>query len=95
MTDEEHLGRWFSEQTKPQLARYNERMAVALAYRLSPRWEREREAASKEFHDTTSEARKLYELAMSDLETVGEISEETDALLTQFSVGHIMAEAAE
>lgn len=94
MTGEEHLGRWFTSVTKPQLAAYNARMAVAGAYRGAPRWEREREAAQREFHETTSEARKLYELAMSDLETLGEVSEATDYAMTQFGVHRVM-EAAE
>ena len=94
MTDAEHLGRWFTSVTKPQLAVYNARMAVAGAYRGAPRWERERDAAQREFHDTTSEARQLYELAMSDLEALGEVSEQTDFAMTQFSVHRVM-EAAE
>jgi hypothetical protein len=92
MTDEEFMGKWFSEVTKPQLARYNERMAVASAYRGAPRWTREREAADREYDETTAEARRLYELAMADLLALGEVSEDTDALLTQFKVGEIMAE---
>ena len=96
MTDEESMGRWFSEQTKPQLARYNQRMADAAPYRGSPKWERKRTAAQHEFHETTSEARGLYELAMADLMTLGEISESTDFALTQFQVGEVMRlEAAE
>ena len=95
MTDEEAMGRWFSKATQPQLARYNERMAVASAYRGAPRWERERTAAQHEFHETTSEARGLYELAMAELMAIGEVSEATDFALTQFGVGQIMQQAAE
>jgi hypothetical protein len=93
MTDEEHMGRWFSENTKPQLAQYNARMDVARAYRGSPRWDRERAAAQREFHEATSEARKLYELAISDLEALGELSEQVDYALTQFGV-QLIIEAA-
>lgn len=86
-TDEELLGRWFSEVTKPQLARYNERMAVASAYRGAPRWDRERKAAVRELETTTAEARNIYELAMNALLTLGEVSEAVDFAMTQFRVG--------
>lgn len=95
MTDSEFMGRWFSDVTKPQLAQYNARMSDAAPYRNSPRWNREREAAQREFHDTTAIARILYERAMDDLEALGEVSEETDFALTQFKVGEIFAMAAE
>lgn len=95
MTDEEQLGRWFSEATKPQLAKYNQRMADAAPYRGAPRWERERDFASRHFRYETADARQLYERAMADLMALGEISEETDAMLTQFDVGQIFAQAAE
>lgn len=92
ITDEEFLGRWFREATKPQLAKYNERMAVASAYRGSPKWERIREDASRQYSESIAEAAILYERGMADLMALGEISEETDALVTQFEVGTIMAE---
>jgi hypothetical protein len=92
MTDEEALGKWFKEVTEPQLKVYNERMAVAAAYRGSPRWARIQQAASQEMRETTAEATRLYEIAMSEIIAVGEVSEETDAILTQFTVGQIMAE---
>lgn len=96
MTDEEFMGRWFTKAVQPQLNRYNDRMAVASAYRNSPRWDRLRVEAQKEFHETTSAARELYELAMSDLMSLGEVSESTDYLLTQFEVAKIVqAQAAE
>lgn len=92
-TDEEFMGRWFARVTKPQLATYNRRMADAAPYRNSPRWNRERELAQRHFQYETCEARQLYERAMSDLEVFGEVSEETDALLTQFQVAEIMQAA--
>ena len=95
MTDEEFMGKWFSSVTKPQLAQYNARMSDARAYRGSPRWDREREVAQQEFHDSTETARALYNLAMADLEALGEVSEEMDFALTQFQVGEIFAVAAE
>lgn len=95
ITDEEFMGRWFAKVTKPQLANYNQRMADAAPYRNSPRWERERDFASRHFQNETTEARQLYQRAMADLEAFGEVSEETDAMLTQFDVGHIMQQAAE
>jgi hypothetical protein len=93
-TDTEFLGRWFAEVTKPQLARYNERMANAVAYRNTPRWTRERSKAQNEFQATTAEARRLYELAIADIETLGEVSEAVDAALTQFQATAQNVEAA-
>lgn len=49
-------------------------------------------SAQREFHDTTAEARRLYERAMGELTSLGEITEETDAVLTQFQFTEIMAE---
>lgn len=95
ISDEEFMGRWFSRVTKPQLANYNQRMADAAPYRNSPKWNRMREFASQQFEYETVEARQLYERAMADLEALGEVSEETDAVLTQFEVTKIFAQAAE
>jgi hypothetical protein len=94
-TDTEFMGRWFAKATKPQLAKYNERMADAAPYRNSPKWNRMREFAQRMFNAETTEARQLYERAMADLEAFGEVSEETDAMLTQFQVAEIMQQAAE
>ncbi len=94
MTDEEFMGRWFSRVTKPQLAQYNQRMNDAAPYRNSPRWERERAAAQNEFHHSVANARELYELAMSELIALGEITEETNYSLTQFEVGNVMQQEA-
>jgi len=76
-TDEERAGLWFTSITKPQLARYNARLAAAAPYRNSPRWDRERERANKAFEYETADARRLYEMAMNDLAVLGEISEAT------------------
>jgi hypothetical protein len=94
-TDEEFLGRWFSQVTKPQLARYNQRMSDAAPYRGAPKWERMRLAAQTEFHDSVAEARELYQIAMAEIIADGEVSEATDYLLTQFKVAHIVQQAAE
>ncbi|ANW00665.1 hypothetical protein [Bradyrhizobium icense] len=93
MTDEESMGKWFARVTKPQLNEYNSRMGVAAAYRGAPRWDRERAAAQREFHEATAEARRLYETAMDELSSLGEITEATDYALTQFDVGAIVTEA--
>lgn len=95
MTDSEFMAKWFARATKPQQDRYNQRMADAAPYRNSPKWERMRTFAQLHFGYETTEARQLYERAMADLEVFGEVSEETDAMLTQFDVGHIMQQAAE
>jgi len=87
-------GRWFADLTKPQLARYNRRMADAHPYRNSPRWERERLFAKREFEEGTAEARRVYELAMRDLMTTGEISEATNYAYDEVSVAQMMQEFA-
>jgi hypothetical protein len=76
---EEHAARWFAELTKPQLARYNDRMAVASAYRGAPKWDRERAAALAEFEQTTGAARRVYQLALQDLMATGETGEISEA----------------
>jgi hypothetical protein len=93
-TDTEFLGRWFAAVTRPQLARYNERMADARPYQHSPRWNRERSKAQNEFHATTAEARRLYELAIADIEALGEVSEAVDLAMTQFQTTAQNVEAA-
>jgi hypothetical protein len=75
MTDDDRVCKWFARVTQPQLVVYNERMNDAAPYRNSPRWDRERAKASAEFHDSTNSARELYNAAMAELETLGEISE--------------------
>lgn len=95
MTDTEFMGKWFASVTQPQHVRYNQRLADAAPYRNSPRWARARAFAQREFHESTAEARKLYELAMDELEALGEITDQTDYALTQFKVSGVMTEAAE
>jgi hypothetical protein len=95
MTDEENAARWFSDHTKPQLAKYNQRMADAAPYRGAPRWDRERNAAQREFEASTSDARRVYEMAMHDLMTIGEISEATSYAFDEVAVGQVMQQAAE
>jgi hypothetical protein len=94
-SDEEFLGRWFSKVTKPQLARYNQRMSDAAPYRGAPKWERMRQSAQTEFHNSVADARALYEIAMAEIIADGEVTEATDYLLTQFQVTHIVQQAAE
>lgn len=94
-SDTEYMGRWFARVTKPQLARYNERMRDAFPYMNTPKWDRLRQAAHNEFEQTTTSARLLYERAMADLAAWDEISEETDEALTAFERGEVFAIAAE
>jgi len=69
-------GRWFDSATRPQLARYRERMAVAAPYKGAPKWERFRDAAEREFKRTTAAAAELSDLTLVELLTAGEVSEE-------------------
>ena len=92
MTDSDFMAKWFVNVTKPQSANYNRRMADAAPYRNSPRWSREREFASRHFQYETCESRQLYERAMADLEAFGEVTEETDELLTAFQKQAVVTE---
>ena len=91
---EEHAGRWFSDLTRPQLAEYNARMSVAAAYRGSPRWDREYASAQREWEATTSDARRVYDMALRDLMTCGEIGEAANEAYHQVLVGQAMKEVA-
>lgn len=91
MSDSEFMGKWFASVTQPQHVRYNQCMADAAPYRNSPRWARARAFAQREFHESTAEARRLYEQAMDELEALGEITEATDFALTQFKVAEIVS----
>ena len=94
MTDSDFLGAWYCKACAPQHKRYNERMYDAMPYRNSPRWERERMAAEREFNENTFEARELYEIASEELETLGELTDDTSYALAQFKVGEIMRDVA-
>lgn len=91
ITDEEFAGRWFADLTKPQRAKYNQRMSDAASYRNSPRWERERLFATQEYEITTVEAGRVYQMAMHDLMVLGEISEATCYAFDEVSVAQMMA----
>jgi|GEM_PF-3543850 len=69
--------RWFNDLTKPQAARHAQRMADALPYKGSPRWERMREAAMGEFVETTTEASEICNMVIRDMLETGEVSEAT------------------
>lgn len=68
-------GRWFSDATKPQHARYAERMAAIRPYAGSPEWERAREAATKEFKDSTAAAAALCNETYREVLATGEVSD--------------------
>lgn len=92
---EAHAGRWFNSATTAQLARFRDRMAVAAAYKGAPRWERERDAAHREFHETTTEARLLCEETVREMMTTGEVSEGLSYRWDLLNVAGAMLEAAE
>jgi hypothetical protein len=76
---------------RPQIDRYNQRMADAAPYKDSPRWDRMKADAYAEFFRTTVEAVKLYAMALHDLETIGVISEATAYAFDQAIVAQVMA----
>ncbi|KRR21881.1 hypothetical protein [Bradyrhizobium retamae] len=88
-------GTWFAYATKPQTARYNARMEVAAAYRGVPRWAREREAALKEFAETTVAASELCAETVRELMKAGEVSEALQYRWEELAVAGAMAQAAE
>jgi hypothetical protein len=85
ITESEYMGKWFKSVTIPQSAVYNERMREIRPYIGSPRWNREYGKVTAEFERSVADAADLYRRAMEELEAFGEITEETDQLLTDFS----------
>jgi hypothetical protein len=85
-TAQAHASRWFADLTKPQGARFNNRMAVAAAYKGAPRWDRAREAALREFKETTAEAAQVSDMVQRDMLTDGEISEATSYAFDECAV---------
>lgn len=92
---EAEAGSWFSCATKDQAATYNDRMAVAAAYKGAPKWERFREAAKREFERTTLAAAELCNLTFAELMTAGEVSEDLQDRWELLAVAGAMLEAAE
>ena len=90
---EVEASKWFNDLTKPQIARFNQRMADARPYRGSLRWEREQLAAEREFRETTPEARRVCELVFQDMMTLGEISEATSYAFDEVAVAQMMEAA--
>jgi len=92
---ERNAGWYFTDATKAQLALYNERLAVAAAYKGAPKWDRFRDAADREFKATTSAAAELCELTLAELLTDGEVSEALSYRWDELAVSGAMLEAAE
>lgn len=92
---EAEAGTWFAYATKPQLATYNDRMAVAAAYKGAPKWDRFRLAADREFKRTTLAAAELCNLTFAELMTAGEVSEDLQDRWELLAVAGAMLEAAE
>ena len=88
-------GDWFAHYTKAQTTLYNERMAVAAAYRGAPKWERFREAALREFTRTTVAASELCAETFRELMETGEVSEALQYRWEELAVPGAMAQAAE
>jgi hypothetical protein len=63
---------WFNDLAAAQIALFNERMAVAAAYKGAPKWDRVRDAAKREFERTTAAASHVAALVMADMMTAGE-----------------------
>ncbi|UGA46637.1 hypothetical protein HU230_0011585 [Bradyrhizobium quebecense] len=92
---EAEAGWYFNSATKQQQARFTDRMSAAFAYRGSPRWEREREAAQKEFTETTAGASALCAETVRELMETGEVSEALSYRWDELAVAGAMAQAAE
>lgn len=88
-------GRYFTGSTKAQLATYNDRMAVAAAYKGAPKWDRFRLAAQREFKRTTADAAELCDLTFAELMTAGEVSEALSARWDALDAAGVMQQAAE
>lgn len=79
--DEEKYGalpaRYFADATKDQKAEFDARMAYISAWKDSPRWERDRDAAKAKFESDTAAARALHDRSFEEMKQDGEISQET------------------
>ena len=72
-------GRYFFNATQPQHQAFRDRMAYIAAWKGSPRWERDRDAAKAKFREDTAVARELCDRTFNELMESGEISEELSA----------------
>ena len=91
---ETEASRWFNALTTEQLAIFNERMAVAAAYKGAPKWDRARDAAKREFERTTAAASHVAALVVADMMATGEISEATSYAYDEAKVSHVMQQQA-
>ncbi|MCA6114284.1 hypothetical protein J6524_04985 [Bradyrhizobium sp. WSM 1738] len=83
--------RWFNDLTKPQTDRFNQRMADIAPYKGAPRWTNEREAAMREFYETTKEAAEICEMVRRDMLATGEVSEATSCAFDELMTRQTMA----
>jgi hypothetical protein len=86
---------WFNDLAATQIARFNERMAVAAAYKGAPKWDRFRDAAKREFERNTEDAARIAEMVLGDMLAFGEVTEATSYAFDEAKVGQTMAQAAE
>lgn len=93
--NEARAGWYFTDATKAQLAVFNDRMAVAAAYKGAPKWDRFRLAAHREFKRTTQAAAELCDLTFAELMTAGEVSEALSYRWDELAVTGVMLQAAE
>jgi hypothetical protein len=70
-------------------------MADAAPYKGAPRWVREREAALREFAETTKEASDVCAMVIRDMIATGEVSEATSYAFDECMTRQTMAQAAE
>lgn len=91
---EQEAGWFFNKATARQKAKFDQAMDVARGC-VSPLWDRKREAARKEWAESTKEASALFDRTVEWFISHGEISEELDALWTAMIVEGALAEAAE
>jgi hypothetical protein len=70
-------GKYFWPLVRKQKQRFSERTHVIMPYKGSPRWDREKEKLDREWKEWTAEAERIYLMALTDLDTIGEVSEAT------------------
>ena len=73
----EEAGKYFWPLVKAQKQRIADRLAAIAPYRGSPRWDREKVAVDREWKEATADAERVYLMAMTDLDAIGEVSEAT------------------
>jgi hypothetical protein len=70
-------GRYFWPLVRKQKQRFSEHVHAIAPLIGTPRWDREKAKIDREWKETTADAERVYLMALTDLDTTGEVSETT------------------